>query len=278
MQVNARKCSNDDRVRNIAFFGKICYDTHITVNEVMSMGKVLIADASQQWREILARALSGEYQVRACPDGLRALELVEQFEPDVLVMDLMLAGTDGLSVLKAIADRRPRPRVIITGRYFSNYIMSALDRYQVEFVAVKPCSVSCITDQVAELMTRVNSEPVTVQDPFDYITALLVSLGARTSQQGFRFLRTGILLLMEDPSQQLTKSLYPAIGKEHNTTGTNVEKAIRTTIYTAWLHRREEVWRQYFPLAPNGQIPKPTSGQFLARMVDTVRSALRHRA
>lgn len=242
------------------------------------MRKVLIVDAAAQWREILTRALGDEYQVRSCPDGLQALELVEQYEPDVLVMDLMLSGTDGLSVLKSVADRRPRPRVIVTGRYFSNYITSALDRYQVDYVAMKPCSVASITDQVAELMTMTSPEPVTAQDPFDHVTALLVSLGARTSQQGFRFLRTGILLLMEDPHQQLTKSLYPAIGKEHNTTGTNVEKAIRTAIYTAWLHRREEVWRQYFPLAPNGQLPKPTSGQFLARMVDTVRSAMRRRA
>ena len=66
---------------------------------VKDMRKVLIADASEQWRESLEKALGQDYCVRTSPDGPRTLELVEQFEPDVLVMDLMLSGTDGLSVL-----------------------------------------------------------------------------------------------------------------------------------------------------------------------------------
>ena len=86
------------------------------------MWKVLIADASEQWREALETAMGQDYYVRTSPDGPRTLELAEQFEPDVLIMDLMLSGTDGLSVLKALEQRTPRPRIIITGRYFSNFM------------------------------------------------------------------------------------------------------------------------------------------------------------
>ena len=60
------------------------------------MRKILIADASEQWRELLERAMGGEYLVRTSPDGPKTLQIAAQFEPDVLVMDLMLAGTDGL--------------------------------------------------------------------------------------------------------------------------------------------------------------------------------------
>ena len=77
------------------------------------MWKVLIADASEQWREALETAMGQDYYVRTSPDGPRTLELAEQFEPDVLIMDLMLSGTDGLSVLKALEQRTPRPRIII---------------------------------------------------------------------------------------------------------------------------------------------------------------------
>lgn len=242
------------------------------------MRKVLIADTSEQWRALLTQAMDGEYLVRACADGLRTLELIEQFEPDVLVMDLMLSGTDGLGILKTLSTRSLRPRIIITGRYFSNFITAALERYQVDDLIMKPCAVQTITERVSEVLALEDPEPVRSQDPYDCITAMLVSLGAPTSQQGFRFLRTGILLLMEDPSQQLTKNLYPAIAEEYGTNTVNVEKGLRTTVTTAWLSRRDSVWRSYFPPAPNGQIPKPTAGQFLTRLADAVQSVLRKQA
>lgn len=242
------------------------------------MRKVLLADASEQWRELLTRAMEHEYQVRSCPDGNQVLELVEQFEPDVLVMDLMLQGTDGLSVLKDLEGRSFRPRIIITGRYFSNFITTSLERYQVDFIILKPCTARSITDRVTEVLELEQSEPVTTQEPFDHITAMLVSLGAPSSQQGFRFLRSGILLLMEEPGQQLTKSLYPAIAREHNTNAANVEKGIRTTIMTAWARRRDDTWRIYFPVTTAGQIPRPTSGQFLSRLADAALSAVRKQA
>jgi DNA-binding response OmpR family regulator len=242
------------------------------------MRKILIADASEQWRELLERALGERYHVRTSPDGSKTLELAAQFEPDVLVMDLMLAGTDGLGVLKVLEGSPARPRVIVTGRYFSNFITNALQRYQVDDLILKPCAVRSITERVEEVLAQVEGEPVRLPDPEDYITGLLVNLGAPTSQQGFRFLRTGMLLMMDDPGQQLTKTLYPAIAEVYGTSPQNVEKGLRTTVTTAWLRRRDNVWRAYFPPAPGGQIPKPTAGQFLRRLTDEVLSVSRKRA
>ena len=242
------------------------------------MRKILIADASEQWREALETVLGKDYQVRTSPDGPRTLELAAQLEPDLLIMDLMLSGTDGLSVLKTLQQQPNRPRVIVTGRYFSNFMTTALERYQVDDVMVKPCELQHLRERVAEVLDQDERIPVLCPDPYDHITSLLVSLGAPTSQQGFRFLRTGILRLMEDPAQQLTKSLYPAIADEYGTNTVNVEKALRTTVTTAWLSRRDSVWRSYFPPAPTGQIPRPTAGQFLTRLADAVQSAIRKQA
>lgn len=242
------------------------------------MRKILIADASEQWRELLEHAMGGEYLVRTSSDGPKTLQMAAQFEPDVLVMDLMLAGVDGLGVLKELEGSPTRPRVIVTGRYFSNFITNALERYQVDDLILKPCAVQSITERVAEILAQVEGEAVRLPDPEDHITGLLVNLGAPTSQQGFRFLRTGILLMMEDPGQQLTKSLYPAIASVYGTSPANVEKGLRTTVTTAWLKRRDQVWRAFFPTAPGGQIPKPTAGQFLRRLTDEVLSISRKRA
>ena len=241
------------------------------------MHKVLIADGSESWRMSLARTLETEYQVECCADGAQTLEQISRFQPEVLVLDLMLARVDGLSVLQTLSAMEKRPRVIMTGKYFSNFVTAALERYQVDFAMLKPCSAEGIADRVGELV--VQTVPLLRQvDPYDSVTAGLLSLNVPTSQRGFRYLRDGILLLMDDPQQQLTKSLYPAIAKCNDTTTANVEKCIRTSVHTAWDRRREEVWRQYFPLAPNGRIPRPTGGQFLSRMADAMIITLRRQA
>ena len=245
---------------------------------VKQMQRILIADAAGVWRDTLEQALSARYLLRSCHDGLQALELTDQFRPDVLILDLMLSGEDGLGVLKSLQGRSHRPRIIVTGRHFSEFVTMALDHYPVDFVMRKPCSLQSILDRVEELLSQdVLLFPVR-PDRLDHIDTLLVRLGVRTSQQGFRFLRRGILLLMDDPTQQLTKSLYPAIAAEFGTTKENVEKSLRTAVTCAWCARRDDVWRFYFPPAPNGQIPKPTAGQFLKRLTDVVASVNRKHA
>ncbi len=242
------------------------------------MQKVLIADGSEQWCAALAQALAPDYLVECCHDGQAALELSESFGPDVLILDLMLSVVDGLSVLQTVCAKPNRPHTIVTGICFSPFVSGALNRFQVDYALLKPCTVRGITDRVRELASQTLLFPVRRLDPYDCVTAMLLTLNAPTSQSGFRYLRDGILMMMEDPDQQLTKSLYPNIAKLHGTSPGNVEKSIRTTVTTAWKRRREDVWRQYFPLAPNGQIPKPTSGQFLSRMADALTISLRQQA
>ena len=242
------------------------------------MRKILIADNSASWRDRLEQTLAREYEVHTCGDGDQALKLAERLRPDVLVLDLLLAGIDGLTLIKRLREWEDCPRFIVTGRYFSNYITTALERYQVDSLLMKPCTTQSVAEHVADVLSQDTEEIPVCPDPFDYITALLVRLGAPTSQQGFRFLRRGVMLMMADPGQQLTKVLYPALAAEFGTNPANVEKALRTTVTTAWTRRRDEVWRSYFPLAPSGQIPRPTVGQFLSRLADAAMSTQRHRA
>ena len=244
----------------------------------MDMRKILIADASELWRERLEQTLGREYDVRSCGDGEQALTLAQRLRPDVLILDLMLAGIDGLTLIKRLREWEDCPRFIVVGRYFSNYITAALERYQADSLIMKPCTAQCVAEHVADVLSQNAQELPVCPDPYDYITALLVRLSAPTSQQGFRFLRRGVMLMMADPGQQLTKSLYPSLAAEFGTSPANVEKALRTTVTTAWTRRRDEVWRSYFPLAPSGQIPRPTVGQFLSRLADAAMSAQRHRA
>ena len=66
------------------------------------------------------------------------------------------------------------------------------------------------------------------------------------------------------------KEIYPVIGKAHGSNFKAVERAIRHSINCAWNQSDREVWRRYFPTAPNSQVPKPTNSAFLSRLADMV--------
>ena len=71
-------------------------------------------------------------------DGARGLELVESFEPDVIALDLMMPGTDGLSVLAALrgsASTCDIPVVIVSARTLSADQLRAFEAGADEYVS-----------------------------------------------------------------------------------------------------------------------------------------------
>ncbi len=66
--------------------------------------------------------------------------------------------------------------------------------------------------------------------------------------------------------QGLTKDLYTSVGHRCGKSGQQVERSIRAAIALAWTKGSPERWRQYFPTAPDGTIPRPTNGNFIARL------------
>src|SRR5215210_4510585 len=69
-----------------------------------------IADA------VVSRLRREGYNARAVGDGRRAVELCRQLRPDLVVLDLMLPGLDGLEVCRRIQADRRVPVVMLTAR------------------------------------------------------------------------------------------------------------------------------------------------------------------
>jgi len=71
--------------------------------------KVLIADDDPEMQKITAVVLESQgYQVRTASDGEDALIKIEEEEPDLLVLDLLMPRMDGFEVCKRLKERRER--------------------------------------------------------------------------------------------------------------------------------------------------------------------------
>jgi len=82
------------------------------------MTRVLVVEDNANLAFGLTRSLESEgYQVEAAEDGLRGLEMARTTNPDLVVLDLMLPGMDGYTILKKLrAEGKDVPVLILTAR------------------------------------------------------------------------------------------------------------------------------------------------------------------
>ena len=241
------------------------------------MQKLLIADSSEEFSLVLVGSLRTSFQVESCTDGNQALDLLRTLRPDLLLLDLMMPGLDGLDILRIVKEESLCRCVIVTSAFASDYLLEAIRELPVDYFYRKPCSVASIVDRISDLSARLG--PGCAQpDPHCAVSSTLLALNIPTHKKGFRYARCGILVLAKDPDQQITKEVYPAIAREFGTSTTAVEKAIRSAIDSAWESHNPVVWRQYFQPSATGQIPRPTNTQFLTRLADVMSGCVRRQA
>lgn len=247
----------------------------------MAPRKLLIADGSEDIIAALTEALAGEYHIRTCSDGEEALALLHSFSPDVLILDLMLPRIDGLTMLQLAGEDGRLPAVLAVSRLVSDYISHALGRLGVDYVMRKPCAVRALVARVRDLeqsMVQGKDAPAVPEgmagpDPGMTVTNILLSLGFKSSHDGYKYLREAILLMAKNPDRPLTKELYPHVAELFHRGGCNVERSCRTAIEYALKHGDQNIWRMYFTADASGKIPKPTNGAFITRMVEVLRAA-----
>jgi two-component system chemotaxis response regulator CheB len=114
--------------------------------------RVLVVDDSAFLRKVVSQMLARSDAIRVvgtARDGLEALEMVETHRPDVVTLDLMMPGMDGVGFLKEQMRRRPVPVVVCSIAHESGeQALGALDAGAVDFVQ-KPTALA--TDRVFEI-------------------------------------------------------------------------------------------------------------------------------
>ena len=228
--------------------------------------KVMIADGETEVLTDLSQVLAGLYYVRVAREGHEALALLRSFLPDILVLDMLLPGLDGISLLQKAAEYDLHPVVLATTRMLSDYMSQTLQKMGVGYVMVKPCDAGAVAARLTDLSQNVKIPLFANPDIRTTISNILLNLGIPTKLKGYGYLREAIRIFAENPDQTITKELYSEVANRCNATVTQVERSIRTAIETAWEHQDNRVWSRYFPGENSGS--RPTNGEFVARLAD----------
>ena len=81
--------------------------------------KVLFVEDEQSLRRTYKRFFDQRYDVAFAASGSEARHQLDEFHPEVLVLDLRLPDTDGITLLQEIRASRPALPVIVTTSYVS---------------------------------------------------------------------------------------------------------------------------------------------------------------
>jgi two-component system response regulator MprA len=121
---------------------------------------VLLAEDDRAIRHALERALTLEgYRVTAVADGLEALAQAHRSRPDVLVLDVMMPGIDGLQVCRALRAEGDRtPVLMLTALVETADRIAGLDAGADDYV-VKPFDVDEVFARLRALLRRAAPAP-----------------------------------------------------------------------------------------------------------------------
>lgn len=88
-----------------------------TATTTMSPDRILVVEDEPMVAEVVERYLRRDgYEVTLARDGLAALESFDELQPDLIVLDLMLPGLDGMEICRRIRGRSSVPILMLTAR------------------------------------------------------------------------------------------------------------------------------------------------------------------
>ncbi|MDE6589381.1 MAG: sporulation transcription factor Spo0A [Oscillospiraceae bacterium] len=239
--------------------------------------KIVLADASEEFRRMLAEVMEAEPDlsvVGQTGDGEELLGLIAQHRPDVVVMDLMLAGMDGLEVLEKLG--ASRPRVLVLSAFNGPNLAEQISQCGGDYCMLKPCRAQAVIERTRRLTAAPVLEDAreegNARDLERQVTAIIHDIGVPAHIKGYQYLREAISLAVGDMEviNAVTKVLYPAVAKKFGTTASRVERAIRHAIEVAWDRGDLETLQKYFGYTVSNAKGKPTNSEFIAMIADRI--------
>jgi two-component system KDP operon response regulator KdpE len=102
------------------------------------------------------------FEVLVSTDGLRALQLVESARPDVVLLDLMLPGIDGMELCRMLRERSSVGIIVVSARRAERDKVGALNVGADDYMT-KPFSIEELLARITATLRR--SRPVAVTEP-----------------------------------------------------------------------------------------------------------------
>ena len=132
----------------------------------MSQQRVLVVDDEAPMRKYISTNLKARgYDVLMAEDGTEALKLIDEHTIDLLILDIMMPGPDGLEVLRRVRRDMDVPVVMLSARGRETDKVEALDAGADDYLT-KPFGAEELLARVRAALRRVGSAPTRPLPPY----------------------------------------------------------------------------------------------------------------
>ncbi len=261
----------------------------------MSEMNIAIADDNRQALDMLGEILENEkgfHVVGKAENGNEAYDMIVETKPDVVLMDIVMPGMDGISVMEKIKGNPELKEnisfIMVTAASSENLTADAF-KMGASYYIMKPFNRDSILDKLRRLRgyrnrataltgsrkvkPYINQVDYMEQNLENDVTQMLHEIGIPAHIKGYQYLRDSIVMSVNDKEMlgSVTKILYPTIAKKRQTTPSRVERAIRHAIEVAWSRGKMDTINELFGYSVSTGKGKPTNSEFIALIVDKIR-------
>ena len=205
--------------------------------------KILLIDPDPSYLRALNRYLRSFSEleiVGMTSDGAEGIRLLNKLRPDLVLMDMLLNGLDGISLLKQIFRMERRPMVICQSSFFSEVCIEAARRNGADYFIFKPSSLASVATVILEFAGQI-SDATSVKNACkedgsrQRIHEIIRSMGFSPRYQGSMLLEECALLALESPThfRSISTGIYYDLSLKLHTQPSSIERNIRTAIAAA---------------------------------------------
>ena len=251
--------------------------------------KIVIADDSTELGQSCSKALKsyGMDVILCQKDGQEVLSKIKSEKPDVVLADVFMPNLDIIGVLNSIKglDSGEKPMIMAMSSFDNQRLEKETLDAGASYYFLKPFDINTMAERIIQLSGWKNEiSPVVVKDNVVtdpelelMVTEIIHQIGVPAHIKGYHYLREAIILSVKnsDIINSVTKVLYPTVAKNHSTTSSRVERAIRHAIEVAWDRGDIDVLNSYFGYTIQNDRGKPTNSEFIAMISDKLRLRLK---
>ena len=190
--------------------------------------RILLVDDNPSARALLAAFVEDTPGLELCGeagDGWQGLELTGRLGPDLVLLDLIMPGLDGIGFLEGLEELPRKPRVIVLSGVSTDAYVQHSCRLGADYYLVKPVNLRQLAGRIGALFPARES-----RQEYGPAGWLLSRLGADSRLDGYGQTAFALELMASAAGQVQMKEIYLSTAQAFHTTAACVEKNMRTVI------------------------------------------------
>ena len=249
----------------------------------MTKINVAIVDDNEKMVSLLDAILQTDKNIEVIgrgDDGVQALDIIKNQEPDVVLLDLIMPKLDGLEVMQQVnkdMSLKKRPAFIVISAIGKENITENAFNLGAMYYIMKPFENDMILRRIHQVTERQILQPVHTQKSrqTDYtteyreknletdVTNIIHEIGVPAHIKGYQYLRDAIIMSVDN--REVINS-------------SRVERAIRHAIEVAWSRGKMDTIDELFGYTIHTGKGKPTNSEFIALIADKIRLEYKNRS